>query len=620
MGFTLSSSLLSTWERSRNVLLPAAGSHLQLDSTMAHFKHVLALLAFAAATVDAQTVLRQQVLSSFIYTHYGDRTPFVLPSDPTLTPLGAQQLYNAGSNFRARYLTPTAAPGTDGYTAIRNISPYQIEQEEITVLATNEHYVSASAQAFLQGLYPPLTSLSTINNSTDIPGQSILANGTEVIAPLNGYQYSNLQAVSANDLNAIWTQGSNNCPVFGAATAQYYQSTEYLTLKDKTDTFYDSLQPEFLNGIFSNASVGFFDAYYIWDYLNYQNIHNGTVADNLDPVELATVKVLAADWMFAMYANTSLSGKKNGDQIGAIAGRTFASRLLQAFYTTINTQGASDKMTLLFGSFEPMIAFAALADLASPQHSAFFNIPEPGSSFIFELFALRDNDVGTYPELDEIYVRFLYQNGTGEDSTAVEYPLFGRSPSLTMMSLSDFITGIENIMIYNVEDWCETCSSYSIFCPAFTDSNSNTILGQDSSRKGMNAAVAGVIGAVVALVVFGLIIAAIMLLGGCRLQKVHKNRRSELGGFKGAEKLASDQDLTIPKARAGAVVTEPASAHVRGHERVGSWELRDQAKAEEAERAAMGATLNAKMRRPSFEDDDLHVNAYQNPVKQHDYV
>ena len=129
---------------------------------------------------------------------------------------------------------------------------------------------------------------------------------------------------------------------------------------------------------------------------------------------------------------------------------------------------------------------------------------------------------------------------------------------------------------------------------------------------------AGVIGAIVALVVFGLILVAIMLVGGCRIHRVNKKRRSDLGGFKGAEKLASDQDLTIPKARAGASITEPAPTVLRGHERVGSWELRDQAKAEEAQRAAMAGRLN--VRRPSFEDDDLNVTAYDRPVKQKDYV
>jgi Histidine phosphatase superfamily (branch 2) len=575
---------------------------------------VLYVVAAIATTVSGQASVRQQVLSTFIYTHYGDRTPYVL-SDPTLTPLGAKQLYNAGAAFRGRYVSPASDSPNDEFTTIRNISPYQLFQDEITILATNEHYISASAQAFMQGLYPPLAASS---NYTYIEGLSELADGTNVLAPLDGYQYPNLQVVTGNDLDSIWTQGWGHCPAHTVAAAQYYQSPGFQGLQASTDAFYDSLQPEFLNGIFTNSSVGYFDAYFIWDYLNYEYIHNTTVAQNLDAEEVARIKILAADWVFAMYGNTSLSGNTEGDHIGLIAGRTLASRIVQAIYTTINTQGRKDKMTLLFGSFEPMISFAALTGLVSEQNSAFYNLPQPGSSFVFELFALRENDIGTYPDLDEIYVRFLYQNSTDETADLVEYPLFGRSPSVSVMTLEDFILGMERIMIHNVEDWCTTCSSYSIFCPAFTDDGTG-LAGSSTQHKGLSAVVAGVIGAVVALVVFGLIIATLMLIGGCRIQRVNKKRRSDLGGFKGAEKLASDQDLTIPKGGMGAVVKEPGTAHVRGHERVGSWELRD-AKAEEAYQGTNGGSLIARMRRPSFEDDEMNVNPYGAGVKPHDHV
>ena len=67
----------------------------------------LTTLAVAAnlLTVQAQDVLRRQVVSTFIYTTYGDRTPMAWSQEPVLTPLGAQQLYEAGVNFRQRYIT-----------------------------------------------------------------------------------------------------------------------------------------------------------------------------------------------------------------------------------------------------------------------------------------------------------------------------------------------------------------------------------------------------------------------------------------------------------------------------------------------------------------------------------
>ncbi|OQU94586.1 hypothetical protein CLAIMM_00921 isoform 2 [Cladophialophora immunda] len=281
-------------------------------------------------------------------------------------------------------------------------------------------------------------------------------------------------------------------------------------------------------------------------------------------------------------------------------------------------------MTLFFGSFEPMVAFAALAQVVSPQNAAFYNVPEAGASFIFELYTLQAEGVDTYPDTSDIFVRFLYQNGTGSDSSLVEYPLFGLSPSQTSITLVDFIAGLENFMIFNVEDWCTTCNSFSVFCPAFTgtDGNLNPTTGFSPSRHGLSPVVAGVIGAVVTLAVAALLFGMVMLLGGVRLHRVHSKRRSELGGFKGGKKLASDQDLTLSKGGAGAVVVaseDPAyPAPVRGHERVGSWELKDQAKAEEAQGRVLSPT-DVRPRRPSYEEDDMPINPFTPPVAPHNH-
>lgn len=577
------------------------------------------LYAFALCyTAAAQTGVKQQVLSTFIYTRYGDRTPFVLPTSPTLTPLGAQQLFDAGDKIRQRYVTPPDSSATEP-TTIYGISPYQLVYNQLTVLSTDEQYVFASAQAFLQGLYPPL---QTASNYTYIAGQSTLSNGSNLVAPLDGYQYPQIISLSSNDLNSIWVNGMDNCPSYGASTNDYYDTDDFERIQNSTQGFYASLQPNFLNGVFSNASVGYFDAYYIYDYLNYASLHNTTVAQLLGPEDLTRAKILADDWVFALNADVAVSGSTEGDHIRAIAGRTLATRILQAFYTTINTQGNSDKMTLLFGSFEPMVAFAALADLVSPQNAAFYNVPAPGSSFIFELYSMQAENVTTYPDTSEIYVRFFYQNGTGDYSSLVAYPLFGLSPSQTMISLADFIASLEKFMIFNVEDWCTTCNSFSIFCPAFTGSNSSLEPTRrlSPSHKGLSPVVAGVIGAVVTLAAAALLFGAVMLFAGVRLHRVHSKRRSELGGFKGAKKLASDQDLSIPKGGASAVVVpggEPVP--VRGHERVGSWELKDQAKAEEAQGRMLDPAV-VRPRRPSYEEDDLPINPFTPAVEPHNHV
>jgi hypothetical protein len=511
--------------------------------------------------------------------------------------------------------------GSAENTGIPGIASLQLQYDQMTILSTDDQYVFGSALAFMQGLYPPLEISS---NYTYIPGLSTIQNGTNQVAPLNGYQYPNINTFSSNDLNSIWLSGSQNCPNYLASTNDYYSSEAFETIQNTTESFYSSLQPAYLDGIFSDASVGYYDAYYIWDYLNYASIHNTSVEQSLSLEDLTRAKILADDWVFAMNADVDTSGSIPGDHIRAISGRTLATRILQAFYTTINTQGSSDKMTLVFGSFEPMVAFAALAGLVSPQNAAFYNVPEPGSSFIFELYSLQAEDVDTYPETSDIFVRFFYQNGTDADSSLVAYPLFGLSPSQTLMTLADFTAGLEDFQMFNIEDWCNTCNSFSIFCPAFTDTSAslNPTTGTSSSHHGLSPAIAGVIGAAVTLAVAALLFAALMLLGGVRLHRVERRRKSDLGGYKG-NKLASDQDLVIPKGGAGATVVQtedPAHpAPVRGHERVGSWELKQQAKAAEAQGQALHPGV-VRPRRPSFEDDDMPISSFAPPVAPHDHV
>ncbi|EXJ94359.1 hypothetical protein A1O1_02753 [Capronia coronata CBS 617.96] len=572
------------------------------------------LLSFLAMfiTIDAQMGVKQQLLSTFIYTLHGDRTPLVLSTSPTLTPLGAQQLYEAGNRVRQTYVTPNA----NGSITIHGISPYQLEYDQLTVLSTSDQYVFASAQAFLQGLYPPL---QTSSNYTYIDGQSTVQNGTNLVAPLQGYQYPNIMTLSTNDLNSIWLSGWKNCPAYSSSSNDYYETESFQSLQNRSQEFYTSLQPDFLKGIFPNASVGYLNAYNIYDYLNYAYVHNTSAADLLTPAMLTEARTLADDLVFALNADTTASGSTAGDHIRAIAGRTLATRIMQAFYTTINTQGASDKMTLAFGSYEPMVAFAALARLVSPLNSAFYNVPASGSSFILELISMQSGNTDAYPETSDMFIRFLYQNGTDDDSSPVAYPLFGLSPSQTLISFTDFVAGLQEFEIFNVEDWCKTCSSFSVFCPAFVGTNGSLdSAGQvPSHQKGLSPAVAGVVGAIVTLAVAALLLGTAMLFGGMRFHRVHTKRMSELGGFKGAKKLASDQDLTIPKGNVGAVVvTSEEPTIIRGHERVGSWELKDQAKAEEAQGRIISAGT-PQLPRPSYEGDDEDMPVGPDTVPVH---
>ena len=304
-----------------------------------------------------------------------------------------------------------------------------------------------------------------------------------------------------------------------------------------------------------------------------------------------------------------------------MAGRTLATRILQAFYTNIDTQGSAAKMTLLFGGYEPMVAFAAFAGLISAQNDAFHQEPDPAASFIFELYTLESQIIVDYPQPSDLYVRFKYSNGTGPYSSLVEYAMFGLSPSQAALPLTDFITQLESFMIFNHQDWCTTCASFSVFCPAFdsNDTPNNPSTGSQASSR-IHPAIAGLIGAVVALAAAGLILVALMLFAGVRLNRMRRKNKLDLAGFKRGEKMASDQDLVLPKTGAGVVVehTSVPTAAAFPRERVGSWELKDQLKAQEAQNGIH--TTAFREHRPSFEDDDINIHEHSDPIKPHDHV
>jgi hypothetical protein len=144
-----------------------------------------ALLALSA-TVAAQDNV-QITWAAVVFAHYGEKIPDVTSGPYDLTPNGAQQMYNAGQVIRERYINPPSN-GTELTTAavINGLSPAAIDNSQLYILSTDDEFVSASALAFMQALYPPYFSLESDPY------------------PLDGYQYPNVQSVSSLDFNYIW--------------------------------------------------------------------------------------------------------------------------------------------------------------------------------------------------------------------------------------------------------------------------------------------------------------------------------------------------------------------------------------------------------------------------------
>jgi hypothetical protein len=145
------------------------------------FAH-LAVVAATILSIPMSHASKYTVWSSVMFTRTGERTPATLGNISTqLTSLGAQQLYTSGSFFRERYLTSMGSTNGVDSAPISGISVDIPDVNQIYLFGLNLQYTAASAQAFMQGFYPPFQ--LTSNDSQiqhELDPLSILANGSYV--------------------------------------------------------------------------------------------------------------------------------------------------------------------------------------------------------------------------------------------------------------------------------------------------------------------------------------------------------------------------------------------------------------------------------------------------------
>ncbi|PQE08874.1 histidine acid phosphatase protein [Rutstroemia sp. NJR-2017a BVV2] len=490
---------------------------------------------------------------------------------PSLTPLGAQQLYSAGSVIRDRYLSSNDTQLTLGLP-INGLSTGTIVNSQMQILSTSDEYVVASAQAFMQGLYPPVAGMNG--------GSSTLGNKSVVNYPLGGYQYPNINSLSTEDYNYIWIAEYNKVNLRTTADPSgSLMSTTLDFYRSQADTFFSGIPTDLLN--YGNAID-------LYEYALYQYNHNSSIYNSSSsPHLLNTIYELASEKAQALNTPSAYSN------IQVIPGQSLASYLLQQFNAVVTSNGTYDKLTLLFGSFEPMLAFFYLSSLSTSDLTTkqFSMLPDHGSIMAFELFSYIPTSTAQsstipFPSTDDLYVRFLFRNGTDATDPLISYPLFNRGNSEIDMRFDDFVLEVGKFSLSGVVEWCNACGSVNLFCGDLLGNESGSGSGSNSSvgstKGGMGAVVAGVIGAFATLVAV-LLLCGVLALFGFRIgyrgrgkkggaEGVAVLRRGSShagngvkGGFKGAEKLASDTDLTMVKGGGGMV----------RHERVGSWELNE---------------------------------------------
>ncbi|KAI1084621.1 phosphoglycerate mutase-like protein [Whalleya microplaca] len=566
-------------------------------------------LLLASETLAQSTT--ETVWSSFAFVLHGERTPLQGKLDPSLTPLGAQQLYSQGQLFRARYLSNSSLSDEDNSlttnSPITGIEQQALDNTQLSIFSTTDDFVTGSALAFIQGLYPPVTRSFAYSNGG--VNASTLANGTQIEFPLDGYQYPNIQTLSATDPNSMGLEGQAGCTEYWISSGDATSEAAVQQLYNSTLDFYQSTWTEVFPNTLPKVMLSYDYAYDLWDYAQYAYDHSNASRDALGADRLATLRAYATSQQTNLNGNLSASGLRSGDQIRAVAGRTLAGKVVSQLSTNIASGGSTNKLTLMFGTFEPLLSFFALSELVDlPTTTVFQQLPDPGAAAAFELFS-TDSAGGanaSYPARDDLWVRFVYRNGTGADAPFTEYPLFGQGNSATRMRYSDFVDGINEFAIKDVASWCGVCDAVTLFCSALSSdtqgSSGGVSNGSNNSNAALSPAVAGVIGAVVTLAVLGLATTTAFVFGGVRLRRADAGHRASLGGFKGAEKMASDHDVSIVKNGAR-------------HERIGSWELGGPGPAAGTAPAAEGgaSAFGASVGRKGDDDGDSIVG--RAPVK-----
>lgn len=228
------------------------------------------------------------------------------------------------------------------------------------------------------------------------------------------------------------------------------------------------------------------------------------------------------EWNLAYNASTP---------IRAVAGSQLAAEITQYLNSTIEDAGShtGSKLGIQFGAYATFMSFFGLAGL-NDVNVDFTGVTDYASSMVFELWTNASDTVtaANYPSDDEIYVRFLYHNGTASDSSEPQtYPLFGSGQD--SMPWSDFMQHMNKISIGDEQSWCTACGNTTGVCAAYAPEGSDSangdadaVHGSNGCSNGISPAVNGVIGAMVTLAVVLGLEALILVLGGLRVVRKSK--------------------------------------------------------------------------------------------------
>ncbi|TLD14446.1 hypothetical protein PspLS_11167 [Pyricularia sp. CBS 133598] len=454
-------------------------------------------ITLTALATLASSALAETIHGVVVYSRHGDRTTKHYGSQ-MLTDLGAQQNFQVGSAYRSRYLTPGSPQHIAG------ISPDKYVPDQVYASAPDQSILLNTATAFLQGLYPPL-----VGRVDDSVASATLNNGSRSVSPLDGYQYVLLHGKSADSPDAVWIKGDDGCPTNAAAAKSFFNSEQFAQTDRATREFYGRFYDVLAGDVYDlrREDMTYRNAYDIYDLVNVARIHNASSpARDISTEDLRQLRTLADSAEFGYNFNATQPTRN-------IHGRTLAAGLLRQLEQTVATKAAL-KFSLLAGSYDTFQSFFGTAGLTGLSDD-FFGLPDYASTMAFELFS--NGDGAAFPaHVDEsLRVRFLFRNGT--DGAFDAFPLFGSGEQ--SLPWPRFVREMEGRSIATAAEWCGICESSMSFCAAFNGNGGTVAASQGGDWSGMSNAVAGVIGALVALAVAGLAVGVVFLLARRRRSK-----------------------------------------------------------------------------------------------------
>jgi hypothetical protein len=170
---------------------------------------------------------------------------------------------------------------------------------------------------------------------------------------------------------------------------------------------------------------------------------------------------------------------------------------------------SAPRLHVQFGAYATFLSFFGLADLPAHDPVRFRRVVDYASSMAWELY--RD-------DLGDVRVRFLFADGGDVARVGLRAaPLFGREA--VSLPWADFERGMARFAVRDRKAWCEACGETAGVCALYGGSATGSSSAGGKDTNGITTVVAGVIGALVAVVVVLGLLSLVMFFTGVKLVK-----------------------------------------------------------------------------------------------------